>query len=98
MPDPAVGARDQRGLGGVGRRTGRDLQHGLHQLGLDLPRRGVGPLGIFEQGLDGVDELIGAGVDDHQLLFDADRVARPAEVVLHLPRQPTDAYDLGSKP
>ena len=63
-----------------GARLGRDLEHRLHQLGLDLARVGCG---VLEQRLDRVDEVEDLGVDDHQLLLDADRVARPGEVVLH---------------
>jgi hypothetical protein len=59
-------------------RLGRDLQHGLHELGLDLS-----VLRIPEQGLDGVDEVVGLPVDDHELLLDAEGVGGPPEVVLH---------------
>jgi hypothetical protein len=65
-------------FGGVGARLGGDLQHRLHKLGLDLP---VGR--FLEQRLDRVDELVRLAVDDHQLLFDADRVGRAGERVLH---------------
>jgi hypothetical protein len=64
------------GLGGVGARIGGDLEHRLHELGLDLPLRG-----ILEQRLDGVDQVQGLGVDDHQLFLDADGAGRPDEVV-----------------
>ena len=53
-------------------RLGRDLEHRLHQLGLDLPRRRG-----LEHRLDRVDQLERLGVEDHQLLLDADRVSRP---------------------
>src|SRR4051794_31327377 len=44
------------GLGGVRRRLGRDLEHGLHQLGLDLALGGV-----LEERLDRVDEVVALG-------------------------------------
>ena len=72
--------RAQLRAGGHGVRAGigRDLEHRLHQLRLDLTvRRGL------EQALDRVDEVEALGVDDHQLFLDADRVAGPGEAVLH---------------
>jgi len=73
------------GLGDVGARLGRDLHHGLHELGLDLAvlALDVGGAGVLEQGLDRVDERVALGVDDHQLLLHAHREARPGEVRAH---------------
>jgi hypothetical protein len=68
------------GLGGVVARLGGDLEHRLHQLRLDLPRRR-----LVEERLDRVREREGVGIDDHQLLLDADRVARTPESGLHWP-------------
>ena len=62
----------------IAARIGRDLEHGFHQLGLDLP----GGCRL-EQSLDRVDELERLGVENHQLLFDADREGRAAEPVFH---------------
>ena len=57
-----------------------DLEHRLHQLGLHVARSlGDG----LEHGLDAVDELERLGIDDHELLFDPQRVARAREPVLH---------------
>jgi hypothetical protein len=72
-----LGAR----LARVPARRGRDLEDRLHQLGLDVTlsvRRHR-----FEHGLDAVHELEGLGIDDHELLLDAERVARARESVLH---------------
>ena len=49
------------------------------QLGLDLSLALVG----VDDGLDLVGELEGLGVEDHQLLLDAQRVARPGELGVH---------------
>ena len=59
-------------------RVGRDLEHRLHQLGLDLA-----DLGGLEQRFDRADELERRAVEDHQFLFDANRVGRACEPVLH---------------
>ncbi len=65
-------------LGGVPAGIGGDLEHGLHQLGLDLADRRR-----LEQAFDRVDELERIGVEDHQLLLDPDRVGIPVEFVVH---------------
>ena len=52
--------------------------------GLISPSRNV-----LEQALDRVDEVVRLRVDDHELLLDAERVAGPGEVVLHLAREAT---------
>ena len=59
-----------------------DLAHRLHQLGLDLAL-GLAGCEILEQALDGVDEIEGLRVHDHQLLLDPEGVARAREPVLH---------------
>ena len=59
-------------------RVGRDLEHRLHELRLDVAV-GRRP----EQLLDGVDQIERAGVEDHELLLDADGVAGRCEVVIH---------------
>jgi hypothetical protein len=71
----------QRGarLAHIGARVGRDLEHGLHQLGLDLTVRRV-----REQVIDGVDQRVAVGIEDHQLLLDADRVRGAGELRLHV--------------
>ncbi len=56
-----------------------DLQHALQQLGLDLAVALVG----VDDGLDLVGELERLAVEDHQLLLDAQRVARPGELGVH---------------
>jgi hypothetical protein len=66
------------GLHRVRARVGGNLEHRLHQLGLDLTRRRR-----LEQALDRVDQLERLGVEDHQLLLDPDRVGRSDEFVLH---------------
>jgi hypothetical protein len=58
------------GLGDRLARVGRDLEHRLHELGLDLPLAGV-----LEELLDRVDEPEGLAVADHQLFLDTDREA-----------------------
>jgi hypothetical protein len=75
---PAQRSQLVAGLDGVRARIGRDLQDRLHELRLDLAVRRV-----LEERLDRVHQVERPGVADHQLLFDADRVARPGEVVLH---------------
>ena len=65
-------------LVGVGARVGRDLEHRFHQLGLDLAGGGR-----LEQRLDRVDQLERLPVEDHQLLFDPDRVRRARKLVFH---------------
>src|SRR6185503_2340089 len=67
-------------LARVARGRGRDLEHGLHQLGLDVA---LGRRHRFEHGLDAIHELERLGIDDHELLFDAQRVAGARESVLH---------------
>jgi hypothetical protein len=56
-----------------------DLEHRLHELGLDLA---VGR--VLEQRLDGVGEVAGLRVEDHQLLLDPERVTGTGEVRLHV--------------
>src|SRR3954452_3816881 len=70
-----LGAR----LGQVGAGLGRHLEHRLHELRLDLAVRRV-----LLQALDRVHELERLGVEDHQLLFDADRVRGAGELRLHV--------------
>ena len=70
---------------------GGDLQDGLHQLGFDV----AGGRGL-EHRLDGVDELEGLGVEDHQLLLDPDRVCVSGEAVLHWPPSLRDRPEGGS--
>ncbi len=67
-----------RRFGHVHTRIGADLEHRLHQLRFDLA---VGS--VLKQALDRVDEVIALGIDDHQLLLDAQRVAGTVEAVLH---------------
>ena len=55
----------------VGRGGRRDLQHGGEQLGLDA----VVARALLEQHVDRVRERERLGIEDHQLLLDADRVA-----------------------
>jgi hypothetical protein len=45
----------------------RDLENRFHELGLDVAR-----LVVSEQGLDRVDEVVRLGVEDHELLLDAE--------------------------
>src|SRR5690606_18754223 len=80
---------------GVPARTRGDLQHGLHELALDLALRG--PRVPLEHRLDRVDELIRLAIDDHELFLDADRVARPGEVMLHPAGQPSVRGRAGRK-
>ena len=69
-------------LGGLGHalaRLGGDLEHRLHQLGLHLPlelRRHGG-----EDRLDLLGQAQAVGVEDHQLLLDADRERGAVEAV-----------------
>src|SRR3954469_3161859 len=77
---PAQLAKLLAGLARVARRRGRDLEHGLHQLGLDVA---LGLRHRFEHGLDAIRELERLGIDDHELLFDTQRVAGARESVLH---------------
>ena len=81
LGDPAaqaaqLGARLARVLA----RLRGDLEHGLVELGLDLLLRA---LGVLEEVFDRVHEIPRLALDDHQLLLDAERVARAAEVRLH---------------
>ena len=78
----AQGAQLGIGLGHVGAGVGGDLEHRLHQLGLDLPQRRR-----LEQPLDRVDELERRRVQDHQLLLDPQRVGMSLEAVLHEDRK-----------
>ena len=75
---PAQRAQLLAGLDRARARLGRDLEHGLHQLGLDL----AGGRGL-EQGLDRVDQLERLSIEDHQLFLDPDRERRTCEMVLH---------------
>jgi hypothetical protein len=79
--DHRAAQRDELLAGGrdaLARRR-RDLEHGLHQLRLHLPvelgrdRR--------EQHLDLLGEVEALGVEDHQLLLDADRERGAGEAV-----------------
>jgi hypothetical protein len=69
------------GLAHVATHLRRDLEHGLHQLGLHVA------LGLVRHRLDHLldrrDQLHRLGVDDHQLLLDAERVQGPCEVMFH---------------
>ena len=78
--------REQLAAGGADVRAGRggDLKDRLQQLGLDAAGGRILP----QDRVDLVREVQRAGVEDHQLLLDADRVARPGELVLHLGRPP----------
>ena len=69
----APGRRD------IGARRGRDLEHGLQQLGLDLAARRL----LADDLVDRAREVQRARIEDHQLLLDPDGVARPDETVLH---------------
>ena len=72
---------------------GGDLEHRLHQLGLDLARgRGL------EHRLDRVDELERLGVEDHQLLLDPERVRVSLEAVLHCARKANRAPGAPDRP
>ena len=73
--------RAQRGarLAHVRARLGRDLEHGLQQLRLDLA---VGR--VLEQVVDRVDQRVAVRIEDHQLLLDPDRVRGAAELRLHV--------------
>src|SRR5664279_1900447 len=51
----------------------RDLEHRLHQLGVD-PRLELVPLHRCEDGVDVLDEVERLAVEEHVLLFDAERV------------------------
>ena len=64
----------------AGARDCGDLADRLHQLVLDLA---VDVGGRLEQGVDRVRQLEGLGIEDHQLLLDADRVGRPGEPMFH---------------
>jgi hypothetical protein len=66
------------GLARVRARVRRDLEHRLHELGLDLAFGAV-----LEELLDRVGELERLPVDDHELLLDAQRVALRGEVLVH---------------
>jgi hypothetical protein len=68
------------GLARVLARVGGYLEHGLHQLRLHVA---LGVRHRFEHDLDAVHEVKRLRIDDHELLFDAQRVARPRESVLH---------------
>ena len=77
----ARSARSWRaGLGACSRTgVGRDLEHRLHQLGLDLAVVGASSSRVSIA----LTRSSVSRVDDHQLLLDAERVARPGEAVLH---------------
>ena len=83
---PAQPAELLPGLGRVSARRGRHLEHRLHQLGLDVALQPVA-LGRLEHDLDRVGQLEGVGVEDHQLLLDADGERRPREPVVHAPQR-----------
>ena len=76
-----LGAR----LARVGARLGGDLEHRLVELGLDAAHVVVAArrAAVIEDLLDRAHEVPGLALDDHQLLLDAERVARAAEVRLH---------------
>ena len=75
---PAQRAQLVAGLARVRARVRGDLEHRLHELGLDLA---VGA--VLEELLDRVGELERLSVDDHELLLDAQRVALRGEVLVH---------------
>ena len=64
-------------------RRGRDLQHRLEQLRLDVLVLAV----LLEHRLDRVGQRQRLGVEDHQLLLDPDREAGAGELRLHRPRR-----------
>jgi hypothetical protein len=77
---PAQPAQLGARLARIRARLGGDLEHRLVELGLDVA---AAVRGILEEILDRVREIPRLAVDDHQLLLDAQRVARPGEVRLH---------------
>src|SRR5262245_3795990 len=72
------GAQHPVGLAHVPGGVGRDLEHGLHQLRLELAVRR-----LLDQLVDGVDQRVRAAIEDHQLLLDADRIRGAGEIRLH---------------
>ncbi len=82
-----VGAERRELAHHVGRRPahgGRDLEHRLHQLRVELPGELVA-LDRVQDGLDVLDEVEARRVEEHVLLLDAERVrvARAEPVVEH---------------
>ena len=60
-------------VGGRPANRRRDLDHRLHQLGVD-PRLELAARGRGEHGVDVLDEVEGLRVEEHVLLLDAERV------------------------
>ena len=79
---PAQRAQLAARLARVRARRRRDLADRLHQLGLDLAR-GSSPRRPSSRPSIEFDEIERLGIDDHELLLDAERVARAREPVLH---------------
>ena len=82
LHEPAQRAQLVAGLARVAARLGGDLADRLHQLGLDLAVL-VDVVQYLEQPLDRTGQVERVPIDDHELLFDADRVRRARETVLH---------------